>query len=150
MSKGCDKWHLGGGGTPPQTWDKSWQVCEKVGRFGQKVGRLWKKLAGLGKKLAGWGKSWQVCKNSWQVGKKVGRLRKKLAGCGLKIRSWQVVKRCQNMKVRILQVITNWRYGVLLTGLWNLNYMSTLMRNLLCPRPRTCYIYMLSENEISL
>ena len=101
--QGCDKLPSGGGRDPPD-------LEIKVGRFG-------KKLAGLGKKLAGWGKSWQVCKNSWQVGKKVGRLRKKLAGCGLKIRSWQVVKRCQNMKVRILQVITNWRYGVLLTGL---------------------------------
>ena len=77
---------MAGLGKSWQVWGKSWQVGEKVGRFAKIVGRL-------GKKLAGKEKSWQVA--------------------AFKIRSRQVVKRCQIMKVRILQVITNWRYGVL-------------------------------------
>ena len=135
------------GGSPSRSWDKSWQVWEKVGRFGQKVGRLGKKLTGLGKKLAGWGKSWQVCEKSWQDGKKLAGWVNSWQVAGFEFRSWQVVKRCRYWKFAISKLS---RIGGMQLC-WQINLISimTWLRSLIFPRPRTCYRYLLSENQIS-
>ena len=74
---------------------KSWQVWEKVGRFGEKVGRFGEKVGRLGKKLAGLRTLLAVWKKRRQIEKKAVRL-----GATFEIRSSQDHKRFQIMKVR--------------------------------------------------